>query len=261
MPKAKAKVELVFKMTKDAEPTIEKCVLCGRKSDVILEKKSMVRICHGCQEVTAATSDTQPPAVPGSGAAGGGGEPQPRAPWPDATSKEPRRKPLKRSDFIDHGFTTGCRGCDLITNERPGEVRHNEACKRRMERLKSVVIDIDEYLCDGPISGFARARLYRRINAKHYKRAWTLTKDREFARETGRKAWSQWVEAIAGRRTAVTRAAAPAVKKKKKKMPVVTASRKKPVKQTAPQRVAEPNHLPLGHYILLLLSDLEDYCK
>ena len=47
-------------------------------------------------------------------------------------------------------------------------------------------------------------------------------------------------EAIAGRRTAVTRAAAPAVKKKKK-MPVVTASRKKPVKQTAPQRVAEPN--------------------
>ena len=77
----------------------------------------------------------------------------------------------------------------------------------------------------------------RRIHAKHYKRAWRLTKDREFARETGRKAWSQWVE----RRTAVTRAAAPAVKKKEKKMPVVTASRKKPVKQTAPQRVAEPN--------------------
>ena len=58
MPKAKKKVgrpkkfdnrQLVFKMTKDAEP------------------------CHGCQEVTAATSGTQPPAVPGSGAAGGGG--------------------------------------------------------------------------------------------------------------------------------------------------------------------------------------------
>ncbi len=96
-------------------------------------------------------------------------------------------------------------------------------------------------MCDHPVSGFERGRLYRRINAKHYKRAWTLTKDREFARETGRKAWSQWVEAKAGRRTAVTRAAAPAVKKKKKKMPVVTASRKKPVKQTAPQRVAEPN--------------------
>jgi hypothetical protein len=95
-------------------------------------------------------------------------------------------------------------------------------------------------LCDDPISGFERHRLNRRINSKHYKRAWKLTKDREFARETGRKAWSQWVEAIAGRRTAVTRAAAPAVKKKKK-MPVVTASRKKPVKQTAPQRVAEPN--------------------
>ena len=95
-------------------------------------------------------------------------------------------------------------------------------------------------MCDDPISGFERERVYRRINAKHYKRAWELTKDREFARETGRKAWSQWVEAMAGRRTAVTRAAAPAVKKKKK-MPVVTASRKKPVKQTAPQRVAEPN--------------------
>ena len=86
-------------------------------------------------------------------------------------------------------------------------------------------------MCDDPISGFERGRLYRRINAKHYKRAWTLTQDREFARETGRKAWSQWVEAMAGRRTAVTRAAALAVKKKKKKMPVVIASRKKPVKQ------------------------------
>ena len=59
-------------MTKDAEPTMEKCVVCGRGADVILEKTFMVRICHGCQEVTAATSDTQP-AVPGSGAAGGGG--------------------------------------------------------------------------------------------------------------------------------------------------------------------------------------------
>jgi hypothetical protein len=39
---------------------------------IIKVKKTMVRICHGCQEVTAATSDTQPPAVPGSGAAGGG---------------------------------------------------------------------------------------------------------------------------------------------------------------------------------------------
>ena len=67
------KGQLVFKMTKDAEPTMEKCVVCGRGADVILEKKFMVRICHGCQEVTAATSDTQPPAVPGSGAAGGGG--------------------------------------------------------------------------------------------------------------------------------------------------------------------------------------------
>ena len=66
------KGQLVFKMTKDAEPTMEKCVVCGRGADVILEKKFMVRICHGCQEVTAATSDTQPPAVPGSGAAGGG---------------------------------------------------------------------------------------------------------------------------------------------------------------------------------------------
>ena len=86
MPKAKAKVgrpkifvskvekgQLDFKMTKHAEPTMEKCVICGLGADVILEKKSMVRICHGCQEVTAATSDTQPPAVPGSGAAGGGG--------------------------------------------------------------------------------------------------------------------------------------------------------------------------------------------
>ena len=87
-------------------------------------------------------------------------------------------------------------------------------------------------MCDDPISGFERERVYRRINAKHYKRAWKLTQDREFARETGRKAWSQWVEAMAGRRTAVTRAAALAVKKKKKKkMPVVIASRKKPVKQ------------------------------
>ena len=66
------KGQLVFKMTKNAEPTMEKCVVCGRGADVILEKKFMVRICHGCQEVTAATSDTQPPAVPGSGAAGGG---------------------------------------------------------------------------------------------------------------------------------------------------------------------------------------------
>ena len=67
------KGQLVVKMTKDAEPTMEKCVICGLGADVILEKKFMVRICHGCQEVTAATSDTQPPAVPGSGAAGGGG--------------------------------------------------------------------------------------------------------------------------------------------------------------------------------------------
>ena len=79
IPKAKAKAgrpkkfvskvekgQLVFKMTKDAEPTMEKCVYCGHEADVI-------RVCHGCQEVTAATSDTQPPAVPGSGAAGGGG--------------------------------------------------------------------------------------------------------------------------------------------------------------------------------------------
>ena len=100
----------------------------------------------------------------------------------------------------------------------------------------------------------------RRINAKHYKRAWKFTKDREFAREIGRKAWSRWVEATV-RRTAVTRAAGPAVKKKKKKMPVVTASRKKPVKQTAPQKVPEPTHLPLGQYIHLFLRDLEDYCK
>ena len=108
-----------------------------------------------------------------------------------------------------------------------------------------MIIDIDEYLCEDPISWVTeiaplRNWLRRRIFGKHYQRAWRLTQDREFARETGRKAWSQWVEAMAGRRTAVTRAAAPAVKKKKK-MPVVTASRKKPVKQTAPQRVAEPN--------------------
>ena len=89
IPKAKAKAgrpkkfvskvekgQLVFKMTKDAEPTMEKCVICGCGADVILEKKFMVRICHGCREVTAATSDTQPPAVPGSGAAGGGGAPE-----------------------------------------------------------------------------------------------------------------------------------------------------------------------------------------
>ena len=85
MPKAKAKGrptkfvskvekgQLFFKMTKDSEPTMEKCVICGLGADVILEEKSMVRICHRCQEVTAATSDTQPPAVPGSGAASGGG--------------------------------------------------------------------------------------------------------------------------------------------------------------------------------------------
>ena len=109
-----------------------------------------------------------------------------------------------------------------------------------------MIIDIDEYLCEDPISwvtDFSPLRhwLRRRIFGKHYQRAWRLTQDRELARETGRKALSQWEEAIAGRRTAVTRAAASAVKKKKKKMPVVTASRKKPVKQTAPQRVAEPN--------------------
>ena len=108
-----------------------------------------------------------------------------------------------------------------------------------------MIIDIGEYLCEDPISwvtDFSPLRLWlrRRIFGKHYQRAWRLTQDREFARETGRKALSLWQGAIAGRRTAVTRAAAPAVKKKKK-MPVVTASRKKPVKQTAPQRVAEPN--------------------
>ena len=138
MPKAKAKGrptkfvskvekgQLVFKMTKDAEPTMEKCVICGLGADVILEKKSMVRICHGCQEVTAATSDTQPPAVPGSGAAGGGGALE--VPGLIAFSKVKRRisKRSRANKPVEKGHSTGVCCCvcfkQLSTNRRPGLV-------------------------------------------------------------------------------------------------------------------------------------------
>ena len=55
-------------------PELQVLMLLRLMECIIKVKKTMVRICHGCQEVTAATSDTQPPAVPGSGAAGGGGK-------------------------------------------------------------------------------------------------------------------------------------------------------------------------------------------
>ena len=147
MPKAKAKGrptkfvskvekgQLVFKMTKDAETTMEKCVICGLGADVvILEKKSMVRICHGCQEVTAATSDTQPPAVPGSGAAGGGGAlevPGSGAAGGGAaviaSSKVKKRisKRSRKNKPIEKGHSTGVCCCvcfkQLSTNQRPSQ--------------------------------------------------------------------------------------------------------------------------------------------
>ena len=133
MPKAKAKVgrpkifvskvekgQLVFKMTKHAEPTMEKCVICGLGADVILEKKSMVRICHGCQEVTAATSDTQPPAVPGSGAAGGGGAlevPGSEAATLEVPGSKVKKRISKRSRTnkpVEKGHSTGVRKRDLF---------------------------------------------------------------------------------------------------------------------------------------------------
>ena len=122
-------------MTKDAEPTMEKCVVCGRGADVILEKKFMVRICHGCQEVTAATSDTQPPAVPGSGAAGGGSAlevPGTGAAGGGAAviaSSKVKKRISKRSRTnkpIEKGHSTGVCCCvcfkQLSTNRRPGLV-------------------------------------------------------------------------------------------------------------------------------------------
>ena len=62
-------------------------------------------------------------------------EPPPLPLWPGIPAKVPRRQPLQRSDFTDHGFTTGCPECNIIASGRPEEALHNQACKRRMEPL------------------------------------------------------------------------------------------------------------------------------
>ena len=60
-------------------------------------------------------------------------EPEAYSPYPGL--RKPRRQRLERSDFIDHGYTQGCPGCNLILSGRPGEAHHNETCKARMEQL------------------------------------------------------------------------------------------------------------------------------
>ena len=63
------------------------------------------------------------------------GEPEAFAPCPEPKTRKPRRQPLQRSDFLSHGYTLGCPGCDLIQSGRQGEARHSETCKRRMEEI------------------------------------------------------------------------------------------------------------------------------
>ena len=62
-------------------------------------------------------------------------EPEAYSPCPELIAKRPRRQRLERSDFVDHGYTPGCPGCNLISSGRPGEAHHNETCKTRMEPL------------------------------------------------------------------------------------------------------------------------------
>ena len=62
-------------------------------------------------------------------------EPEAYSPCPELIAKRPRRQRLERSDFVDHGYTPGCPGCNLISSGRPGEAHHNETCKIRMEPL------------------------------------------------------------------------------------------------------------------------------
>ena len=45
----------------------------------------------------------------------------------------PRRGKLRRSDFVDHGYTIGCPGCDSIRQGREKQVLHTEACRARLE--------------------------------------------------------------------------------------------------------------------------------
>ena len=44
----------------------------------------------------------------------------------DLVVRIPRRQPLQCTGFVEHGYTIGCPGCDLIANNRPGEAHHNE---------------------------------------------------------------------------------------------------------------------------------------
>ena len=55
-------------------------------------------------------------------------------PNPAAAPILPRRMKLRQEDFIDHGYTIGCPGCESIqlgSNVRRG---HSEECRSRMER-------------------------------------------------------------------------------------------------------------------------------
>jgi len=55
-------------------------------------------------------------------------------PNPEATPIMPRRMKLRQEDFIDHGYTIGCPGCESIQLESNVRRGHNEECRSRMEK-------------------------------------------------------------------------------------------------------------------------------
>ena len=63
------------------------------------------------------------------------GEPEAYPPCPETGIKRLRKQQLVRPDFLEHGYTLGCSGCDVIRYGFPGEARHSAACRKRMGPL------------------------------------------------------------------------------------------------------------------------------
>ena len=56
-------------------------------------------------------------------------------PNPIKTTYVPRNVYLKPKDFLKHGYTAGCRGCEFLETGIGQRQNHNSECRERMEAL------------------------------------------------------------------------------------------------------------------------------
>ena len=56
-------------------------------------------------------------------------------PNPIETNYAPRSVNLRRGDFITHGYTGGCAGCEFLATGLGGRKGHSVECRLRMEDL------------------------------------------------------------------------------------------------------------------------------